>query len=49
VVEYLVNEGKIGAARLSYKGYGDTKPKVKNDTPENKAKNRRTEFRVISK
>jgi outer membrane protein OmpA-like peptidoglycan-associated protein len=49
VVEYLVNEGKIGAARLSYKGYGDTKPKVKNDTPENKAKNRTTEFRVISK
>lgn len=49
VVEYLVNEGKIAAGRLSYKGYGDTKPKVKNDTAENKAKNRRTEFRVISK
>ncbi len=49
VVEYLVNEGKIAAGRLTYKGYGDTKPKVKNDTAENKAKNRRTEFRVISK
>ncbi len=49
VVEYLINEGKIPANRLTYKGYGDTKPKVKNDTPENKAKNRRTEFRVIAK
>ncbi|MDX2172912.1 MAG: OmpA family protein [Bacteroidota bacterium] len=49
VVDYLVTNGKIPANRLTYKGYGDTKPKVKNDTPENKAKNRRTEFKVIGK
>ena len=40
---------KIGADRLSYKGYADTRPKVPNDSPENKARNRRTEFRVVDK
>lgn len=49
VQEYLVTVGKIGAGRLTYKGYGDTRPKVANDTPENKAKNRRTEFKVTGK
>ena len=42
VYDHIIINGKIGAARLTYKGYGDTKPKVPNDTPENKAKNRRT-------
>jgi outer membrane protein OmpA-like peptidoglycan-associated protein len=46
VYDYLMTKGKIEADRLSYRGYGDTRPKVANDTPENKAKNRRTEFRV---
>jgi outer membrane protein OmpA-like peptidoglycan-associated protein/tetratricopeptide (TPR) repeat protein len=49
VYDYLITNGKIGAGRLSYKGYGDTRPKVPNDTPENKAKNRRTEFKVMGK
>jgi outer membrane protein OmpA-like peptidoglycan-associated protein len=49
VYDYLINTGKIGAGRLSYKGYGDTKPKVPNDNAENKAKNRRTEFKVTAK
>jgi outer membrane protein OmpA-like peptidoglycan-associated protein/tetratricopeptide (TPR) repeat protein len=49
VADYLINTGKISAARLSFKGYGDTRPKVANDTPENKAKNRRTEFKVTGK
>lgn len=49
VYNYLINTGKIAATRLSYKGYGDTKPKVPNDSAENKAKNRRTEFRVTGK
>ena len=49
VYDYLIITGKIAAARLSYKGYADLKPKVKNDTPENKAKNRRTEFKVLAK
>ena len=35
--------------RLTYIGYGDTKPKVKNDSEINLAINRRTEFKVIGK
>ena len=49
VYEYLITNGHIGAARLSYKGYADTRPKVPNDSPENKARNRRTEFKVLGK
>lgn len=49
VFDYLVNNGKIAADRLKYRGYADLKPRVPNDTPENKAKNRRTEFRVTGK
>jgi outer membrane protein OmpA-like peptidoglycan-associated protein/tetratricopeptide (TPR) repeat protein len=49
VYDYVIANGKIAAARLSYKGYADKRPKVPNDSPENKAKNRRTEFKVTSK
>lgn len=49
VYDYIITKGGIAATRLSYKGYGDTKPKVPNDTPENKAKNRRTELKILSK
>lgn len=49
VYDYVLTNGKIAAARLSFKGYAETKPKVPNDTPENKAKNRRTEFKVTGK
>ncbi len=49
VYDYVITNGKIPAARLSFKGYAETKPKVPNDTPENKAKNRRTEFKVTAK
>lgn len=49
VYDYVILNGKIDGKRLSYKGYGDSKPKVPNDSPENKAKNRRTEFKVTGK
>jgi crossover junction endodeoxyribonuclease RuvC len=49
VYDYLIQQGKINPNRLTYKGYADTKPKVPNDSPENKAKNRRTEFKIIGK
>lgn len=49
VYDYLITNGKIVAARLTYRGYADLKPKVPNDSPENKAKNRRTEFKVTGK
>jgi outer membrane protein OmpA-like peptidoglycan-associated protein len=46
VVNYLLQKG-IAAARLVAKGYGDTMPIAPNDTEENKAKNRRTEVKVL--
>ena len=42
---YLINKG-IDAKRLTAQGFGDTRPLVPNDTEENKAKNRRVEFKV---
>jgi outer membrane protein OmpA-like peptidoglycan-associated protein/tetratricopeptide (TPR) repeat protein len=48
VYQYLVTNG-IPAARLVYKGYGETQPIAPNTTDENKAKNRRTEFMIIAK
>lgn len=47
VKNYLIKLG-IDKSRLKAKGYGQTLPKVPNDTAENKAKNRRTDF-VIEK
>ncbi len=48
VYDYIIAKG-IEASRLNYKGYGDTKPIAKNDTPEGKALNRRTEFVILEK
>jgi outer membrane protein OmpA-like peptidoglycan-associated protein len=48
VYEYLIANA-IDAARLSYKGFGEGKPITTNDTPEGKARNRRTEFVIIEK
>lgn len=48
VYEYMV-AGGIDSSRLSYKGYGLTKPIASNDTEEGRAKNRRTEFVIIEK
>jgi outer membrane protein OmpA-like peptidoglycan-associated protein/tetratricopeptide (TPR) repeat protein len=45
VVNYLVSKG-IAANRLSYKGYGETKPVADNKTEEGRALNRRTEMKV---
>lgn len=47
VVKYLVDHG-IEEARLSFKGYGASQPVADNDTEEGRAKNRRTELKVIS-
>jgi outer membrane protein OmpA-like peptidoglycan-associated protein len=48
-VYYYVVKAGIVANRLSFKGYGDTLPKVPNTTSENKAKNRRTEIKITGK
>lgn len=47
VYNYLINKG-INKERLSYKGYGETMPKVDNDTKANRQLNRRIEFKVTS-
>lgn len=45
VHDYLLNKG-IDKARLRFKGFGESKPVETNDTPEGRAKNRRTEFEL---
>lgn len=49
IYDYVIEKGPVPATNLSYKGYGDSKPKAPNDTPENKAKNRRTELKILAK
>ena len=46
VYNYFINNG-IDKARLTVIGYGETKPKVPNDTRENREKNRRVEFKIM--
>lgn len=44
---YLINAG-IDAKRLEAQGFGETRPIAKNDTPEGRQKNRRTEFLLLN-
>ncbi|MEO8241458.1 MAG: OmpA family protein [bacterium] len=46
VIAYLVAKG-IPSDRLTAHGYGETRPLVANDTAENRARNRRIEFKVL--
>jgi len=46
VYDYLIGHG-IAKERLSYKGYGKTKPIDTNATDAGRANNRRTEFKVV--
>ncbi len=45
VLTYLTSQG-VPADSLTATGFGETQPIAPNDTPENKAKNRRIEFRT---
>jgi len=46
VYDFLVKHG-IEQHRISSVGYGDTRPVASNDSEENRAKNRRIEFRIL--
>lgn len=48
VVSYLVEHG-IDGSRLTFKGYGFSEPIASNDTEAGRARNRRTEIKVIGK
>jgi len=48
VYEFLINEG-IEKKRLSYTGMGEKMPVDTNETPEGRANNRRTEFKIINR
>jgi outer membrane protein OmpA-like peptidoglycan-associated protein len=48
VMQYLLEKG-ISKDRLTLKGFGSSRPIASNDTQEGMAKNRRTEFVILSK
>jgi chemotaxis protein MotB len=47
VVEYLVTSSGLAPERLSAAGYGEFHPRVPNDTPENRASNRRIDLVIL--
>ena len=48
VFDYLIKKG-VNTSRLSYKGFGASKPVVSNNTEAGRSRNRRTEFFIVSK
>ena len=48
VVAFLVNKANIEPARLSAAGYGEFHPRVANDSPVNRARNRRVDIVVLN-
>ena len=48
VMSYLQEHG-IDAGRLSFEGFGPNRPVASNDSPEGRARNRRTEFVIVSR
>lgn len=49
VSRWLTEQALVDARRLEARGFGARQPLVKNDTPENRAKNRRVEFVILKK
>jgi len=49
VLKYFIRQHGIDPSRLSVKGNADQKPLVENDTPDNRARNRRVEIRLKEK
>ena len=49
VATYFTDVKNFDPARISTEGYGEHRPKVPNDTAENRSVNRRVEIKIISK
>ena len=49
VIKYFIRQRKVKPQRLSAVGYGESKPVFSNDTPENRARNRRVEIVIVTK
>ena len=47
VKDFLVEKG-IDITRINSEGFGESKPKVSNNSDENRAVNRRTEFQLLA-
>ena len=45
VYDYMMKQG-LNIKKVSYKGYGETKPVADNSTKEGRSANRRVEFRI---
>ena len=48
VVDYLIHAGEIDPVRLSAAGYSEFRPLVPNDSPANRARNRRTDIVILN-
>jgi outer membrane protein OmpA-like peptidoglycan-associated protein len=48
VANFIMNMGRISADRITYKGYGDTRPIASNKTEDGRAQNRRIELMIIN-
>jgi outer membrane protein OmpA-like peptidoglycan-associated protein len=48
VADYLIGRG-VDARRISHRGFGESKPIESNDSAEGRRRNRRVEYRVVSK
>jgi chemotaxis protein MotB len=47
VVEFFVKQGGLAPSRLSAAGYGEFRPRLPNDTPDARARNRRVDIVVL--
>jgi len=47
VVEFFLQKNTIAPRRMAAVGYGPSRPRVANDSPEHRAKNRRVEFIIL--
>jgi chemotaxis protein MotB len=47
VVHHLLNYTDIEPSKMAVQGFGDSRPLVPNDSPENRAKNRRVEMTLV--